>query len=78
MIKRIVNYIKNVFEMIKSPFPNNEFYLWDMVNETWKDDGTPRDGRSTQENPENSLWVKIFRVNSLIKYAFQFVKKNME
>ncbi|MBP3800506.1 MAG: endo-1,4-beta-xylanase [Clostridia bacterium] len=75
MIKRMENYIKNVFEMIKSQFPNNEFYAWDVVNEAWKNDGTPRNGGSTQENPENSPWVKIFGDNSFIKYAFQFAKK---
>ena len=61
--------------MIKSQFPNNEFYAWDVVNEAWKNDGTPRNGGSTQENPENSPWVKIFGDNSFIKYAFQFAKK---
>lgn len=41
--------------MIKSQFPNNEFYTWDVVNESWKNDEIPRNGGSTQGNPENSL-----------------------
>lgn len=47
MIKKLENYIKNVFEMIKRQFPNNLFYAWNVVNEAWINDGTTRNGGST-------------------------------
>ena len=75
MLKRMENYIKNVFDMIKEKYPNVNFYAWDVVNEAWEDDGTPRRGGSQEEGGGNSPWVKIFGDNSFIKYAFQYAKK---
>ena len=75
MLKRMENYIKNVFEMIKQKYPTVNFYAWDVVNEAWEDDGSPRKPGSQEEGNGNSPWVKIFGDNSFIKYAFQYAKK---
>ena len=72
MLKRMENYIKNVFEMMKKDYSNVNFYAWDVVNEAWEDDGSPR---KPGEGNGNSPWVKIFGDNSFIKYAFQYAKK---
>ena len=72
MLKRMENYIKNVFDAVKKTYPKVNFYAWDVVNEAWQDDGTPRKGG---EGSGNSPWVQIFGDNSFIKYAFQFARK---
>ena len=72
MIKRMENYIKNVFEMMKKDYSKVNFYAWDVVNEAWEDDGKPR---KPGEGNGASPWVQIFGDNSFIKYAFQFAKK---
>lgn len=75
MIKRMENYIKNLFDAVKAAYPDVDFYAWDVVNEAILDDGKPRNPGTQEQNPNNSPWVKIFGDNSFIKYAFQFAKK---
>ena len=76
MITRMENYIKNVMEGLATQYPDLEFYAWDVVNEAWQDNGTPRAaGSSKSENPDSSAWTRIFGDNSFIEYAFQFARK---
>lgn len=42
MIKRMENYIKNLFAAVKEAYPTINFYAWDVVNEAILDDGKPR------------------------------------
>ena len=75
MLVRMENYIKNVFTAVKEEYPDVDFYAWDVVNEAWQDDGTPRKPGSQEEGSQNSPWVKVFGDNSFIKPAFEFAKK---
>ena len=77
MLKRMENYIKNVFTAVKAEYPDVDFYAWDVVNECFTDGGSPRSaGFPAQENNyEASPWVKIFGDNSFIKPAFVYAKK---
>lgn len=77
MLKRMENYIKNVFEAVKTEYPDVDFYAWDVVNEALTDSGAPRTaGYPDQSNNyEASPWVKVFGDNSFIKPAFEFAKK---
>ena len=76
MITRMENYIKNVMEELATQYPDVEFYAWDVVNEAWQDNGTPRAaGSSKSENSNSSAWTRIFGDNSFIEYAFQFARK---
>ena len=75
MIKRMENYIKNLFAAVKEAYPTINFYAWDVVNEAILDDGKPRNPGSNENYDGSSPWVKIFGDNSFIKYAFQFAKK---
>ena len=76
MLKRMENYIKNVFAAVKEEYSDVNFYAWDVVNECWLDDGKPRNpGEQGQSGSNNSAWVKIFGDNSFIKPAFEFAKK---
>ncbi|MBO5103478.1 MAG: endo-1,4-beta-xylanase [Ruminococcus sp.] len=77
MLVRMENYIKNVFDAVKTEYPDVDFYAWDVVNECLKDNGSPRDpGFPAQSNNyQSSPWVQIFGDNSFIKPAFEFAKK---
>lgn len=75
MLQRMENYIKNVFEALETEYPTVDFYAWDVVNEAWLDNGSPRTGGGQSENPNYSGWVKIFGDNSFIEPAFEYAKK---
>jgi len=76
MLQRMENYIKNVFEAVKTEYPDVDFYAWDVVNECWLDDGNPRKpGEQGQNGSNNSAWVQIFGDNSFIPYAFKYAKQ---
>ncbi|WP_295154249.1 endo-1,4-beta-xylanase [uncultured Ruminococcus sp.] len=77
MLKRMENYIKNVFAAVKKDYSDIDFYAWDVVNECFDDYGSPRKPGFPEEsnNYEASPWVKVFGDNSFIKPAFQYAKK---
>ena len=75
MIQRMENYIKNLMELIAKEYPTVTFYAWDVVNEAWLDNGTPRQPGVYDEDRDSSGWVKVFGDNSFIKYAFTFARK---
>lgn len=76
MIVRMENYIKNYMEALETQFPNLNLYAFDVVNEAWTDNGTPREaGSSKSEDPNSSAWVRVFGDNSFIEYAFQFARE---
>lgn len=76
MLKRMENYIKNVFDAVKEEYPTVDFYAWDVVNEAWLEDGNPRQpGEQGSSGSSNSAWVKVFGDNSFIEPAFEFARK---
>lgn len=76
MLKRMENYIKNVFETLAEEYPTVDFYAWDVVNEAWLDDGNPRQpGEQGSSGSNNSAWVRIFGDNSFIEPAFEYARK---
>jgi endo-1,4-beta-xylanase len=76
MLKRMENYIKNVFTALEEEYPDVDFYAWDVVNEAWTDTGTPRNAGSQGANgSSNSAWVQIFGDNSFIEYAFRYARE---
>ncbi len=75
MLKRMENYIKGVFAALEAEYSDINFYAWDVVNEAWRDDGTPRQPGTYEENGELSGWVKIFGDNSFIPYAFEYARQ---
>ncbi len=75
MLKRMENYIKNLMELLAEEYPTVEFYAWDVVNEAWLDNGSPRTGGGQSENANYSGWVKVFGDNSFIPYAFEYARK---
>ncbi|MGN0605918.1 MAG: endo-1,4-beta-xylanase [Oscillospiraceae bacterium] len=75
MIERMENYIKNVMETIAKEYPDLNVYAWDVVNEAWTDNGTPRTAGTNNNGDGTSGWVQIFGDNSFIEYAFTFARK---
>ncbi|MGN0622216.1 MAG: endo-1,4-beta-xylanase [Porcipelethomonas sp.] len=75
MLKRMENYIKNVFAALEEEYPTVNFYAWDVVNEAWLDNGVPRTGGTQAENSNYSGWVKVFGDNSFIEPAFEYARK---
>lgn len=75
MLQRMENYIKNVFAAIEAEYPTVDFYAYDVVNECYLDDGSPRTGGANNGSAQTSPWVQIFGDNSFIEYAFQYARK---
>lgn len=75
MLKRMENYIKNVFAALENEYPTVDIYAWDVVNEAWLDNGSPREPGGYNQNPNTSGWVKVFGDNSFIEPAFEYARK---
>lgn len=76
MLKRMENYIKNVFAALETEYPTVYFYAWDVVNEAWLDNGSCRNpGEQGSSGSNNSAWVKVFGDNSFIEPAFEYARK---
>ncbi len=75
MLKRMENYIKNVFAALETEYPTVDFYAWDVVNEAWLDDGAARKPGGQSENANYSGWVKVFGDNSFIEPAFEYARQ---
>ncbi len=75
MLSRMESYIKGVMEVLAEEYSDVNFYAWDVVNEAWLDDGTPRKGGMYDENANNSGWTQVFGDNSFIPYAFEYARK---
>ena len=76
MLQRMENYIKNVFAAVKEEYPDVDFYAWDVVNEAFTDQGSPRQpGQQGSSGSEQSAWVKVFGDNSFIPYAFKYARQ---
>ncbi len=76
MLERMENYIKNVFAALEEEYPTVNIYAYDVVNEAWTDQGTPRTaGEQGQNGSSNSAWVQVFGDNSFIEPAFEYARK---
>jgi endo-1,4-beta-xylanase len=77
MLKRMENYIKNVFAALAKEYPTLNIYACDVVNEAWLEDCTPRKpGHPSESNQWGaSDWVAVFGDNSFIDYAFEYARK---
>ncbi len=75
MLSRMESYIKGVMAVLAEEYSDVNFYAWDVVNEAWLDDGTPRKGGMYDENANNSGWTQVFGDNSFIPYAFEYARK---
>ena len=73
MDKRMESYIKNMFAIIKSSYPNLNLYAYDVVNEAADNsDGKPR---APGSGSGQSMWVQVYGDNSFIEKAFTYARK---
>jgi len=72
MKRRMESYIKNMFALLKSSYPNLNLYAYDVVNEASSESGGPRQAGN---GGNNSMWVQVYGDNSFIEEAFTFARK---
>lgn len=75
MLARMENYISGVMAILEKEYPDVDFYAWDVVNEAWLDDGSPRKGGMYDDDSNASGWTQVFGDNSFIPYAFEYARK---
>ncbi|MFR7473036.1 MAG: endo-1,4-beta-xylanase, partial [Ruminococcus sp.] len=77
MDQRMESYIKNMFDAIKTQYPDLNLYAYDVANECISDDSnrTANNG-GTREPGENvsgqSPWVQVYGSNSFVEHAFTY------
>jgi GH35 family endo-1,4-beta-xylanase len=74
MDKRMESYIKNMFALIKSSYPNLNLYAYDVVNEAASESGSWRTAGSDAGNGQ-SMWVEVYKNNSFIEKAFTYARQ---
>ena len=82
MDARMESYIKNMFNAIKTQYPDLNLYAYDVANECVSDDSQrtannggarePGDGKVTGGK---SAWVQIYGDNSFVEKAFTYARK---
>jgi len=74
MNKRMESYIKNVFNAIKTQYPDLKLYAYDVVNEAFKNNGGGLRKESNEEGG-NSKWYQIYGNDQFIQNAFKYARK---
>jgi len=69
MNKRMESYIKNIFALIESDFPNLNLYAYDVVNEAFKNNG------GGLRPASESSWTTIYGSDEFIINAFTYARK---
>ncbi|MBR4199825.1 MAG: endo-1,4-beta-xylanase, partial [Oscillospiraceae bacterium] len=73
MNQRLESYIKNMFNLYATKYPNLNLYAYDVCNECMNDsNGGPR-GKGY--NNGNSPWVSVYGDNHFIDKAFEYARK---
>ncbi|MDE5945725.1 MAG: endo-1,4-beta-xylanase, partial [Oscillospiraceae bacterium] len=82
MDKRLESYIKNMFEAIKTQYPDLNLYAYDVANECISDDSnrTANNGGSRVPGDNNvvdgtSAWVQVYGNNAFVEKAFTYARK---
>lgn len=74
MDQRMESYIKNMFEALATQYPTLDLYAYDVVNEAWLDDGSPRTAGSDFGSGQSG-WVQVYGGNSFIEKAFTYSRE---
>lgn len=79
MDARMESYIKNLFNAIKTQYPDLNLYAYDVANECVSDDSnrTRNNGGAREPGYGNgkSPWVQIYGSNSFVEKAFIYARK---
>jgi GH35 family endo-1,4-beta-xylanase len=81
MDKRLESYIKNLFDLIKTQYPNVNLYAYDVTNEAVSDNSNATSGnkdgaRDPGYNDGKSPWVQIYGNNTWIEKAFTYARRH--
>ena len=74
MQKRMENYIKQVMYHVYTNY-SDVVYCWDVVNEAFDEDGTPREPGDNNTSNGKSCWVQTYGDNSFVRDAFTYARK---
>lgn len=79
MEQRMESYIKNMFNMYATQYPNLDLYAYDVCNEVIND-GTASQGGLRPTNGTNgqngsSAWVRVYGNNSFVESAFKYARR---
>jgi len=73
MNKRMESYIKNVFNAIKTRYPNLRLYAYDVVNEAFTNNGGGL-RRPNGDTGGDSKWTEIYGNDQFIQNAFKYAR----
>lgn len=82
MNARMESYIKNLFALIETQYPELDLYAYDVVNEVVSDDsnrtanyGGAREAGDANVTNGTSAWVSVYGDNSFVETAFTYARK---
>lgn len=82
MDARMESYIKNLFALIETQYPDLDLYAYDVVNEVVSDDsnrtanyGGAREAGDANVTNGTSAWVSVYGDNSFVEKAFTYARK---
>ena len=75
MNKRIDNFIKNTFDLLKKEYPTVKFYAYDVANECFDDQNGGLRSAGWNQRDGQSPWTLIYGDDSFLEVAFTSAKK---
>lgn len=82
MDARMESYIKNLFALIETQYPELDLYAYDVVNEVVSDDanrtanfGGAREAGDANVTSGTSAWVSVYGDNSFVETAFRYARQ---
>ncbi len=82
MDARMESYIKNLFALIETQYPELDLYAYDVVNEVVSDDsnrtanyGGAREAGDANVTGGTSAWVSVYGDNSFVETAFRYARQ---
>lgn len=79
MNQRMESYIKNMFNAIKTQYPDLDLYAYDVANECVSDDSNRTKNNGGARVPGygdgKSPWVQVYGDNSFVEQAFTYARK---
>ncbi|MBR6399979.1 MAG: endo-1,4-beta-xylanase [Firmicutes bacterium] len=75
MDMRMESYIKNMFNAIKTQYPNLDLYCYDICNECISDSQERTSYYGGSRDPSTSNWVRTYGNNSFMEKAYTYARR---
>ena len=75
MDRRMKSYIKNMFNLYATKYPNLKLYAYDVCNEVIYDGTANNGGARPTDGNGSSNWVRIYNGNSFVEKAFTYARE---